>query len=830
VTAAATATAAGICANPEAQIHRKSRHRRGSGRPVRAYRPQATRRALTLGWRRAAVSHAVVSHAAVSAEGAGGVDLPLRPKRLRPKRLRPVRLRPVRLRLLLVVLLPMLGLGVLAATQAGTSLATTSDSACGLVIADAASVSADLAHHLERELAETMALRERGGSAGNALVLAQRARTDAALRRYRTRRDVTLRTAPALAAAYEAADAGLARLPGIRAGAPPGTSPLGTSGSSEWEAAYREVTAAVVDLGRALPGQLTDHRLAVQARGLADLTAAAHALAEQRDLVRTVLTRGAYSRAEQAALAGLAAVELQWRDDFRRSADRVALDTYARLVAGSDVDSAVRIRDGVLAGDASALGTDADAWYVASTHAVRRTHEVVLTLAVRLHEVAVAELAAARRAAAATLGGSALVVLATVAVAVVLATRISRRLRRLHMAALGVADIELPTAIEALGTASDPVAVHQAGLATAGALDTAVGAGPLDEITQVGRAFAAVHRQALQLAAAQAIQRLDTAAVFVALARRNQTLVQRQLRAIDDLERDETDPDTLAAFYAVDHLAARMRRNSENLLVLAGSEPGRRFTAAQSLLDVVRAAAAEIDDYTRVDPVDLPPAAVTGHAVGDLVHLLAELLENATRYSAPGTRVRVTARYGSDGLALAIYDDGIGLAAQHLAEANHRLASQADLTASLAGTMGLLVVARLAARHGVRVQLRSQLGVGTVALVGVPAQLLALPERIRPLPQPQPVVAAVSYEQLASHVAHNLAAEPGTATGAGLPRRRAGVRLVPGSIPGDDRPVHIDPDRVRTRLAGLARALAATDVAATDVAATDVAATEGYPP
>jgi signal transduction histidine kinase len=168
----------------------------------------------------------------------------------------------------------------------------------------------------------------------------------------------------------------------------------------------------------------------------------------------------------------------------------------------------------------------------------------------------------------------------------------------------------------------------------------------------------------VQLATAQAIQRMDTAAVFAALARRNQTLVQRQLQAIDDLERDETDPDMLAAFYTVDHLAARMRRNSENLLVLAGAEPGRRFTAAQPLLDVVRAAGSEIAEYPRVEPEELVEVGVIGHAVGDLVHLLAELLENATTYSAPETRVRVTARHQGGGVLLAIYDDGIGMTAE----------------------------------------------------------------------------------------------------------------------------------------------------------------------
>jgi signal transduction histidine kinase len=637
-------------------------------------------------------------------------------------------LRSVRLRLLLLVLLPTAGLSALAAVQVRTSISTISDAARGLVIADAATATADLAHQLERELAETMALRDRGSSSGSSLVLAQRARTDTAVERYRASRHATVRTAAALDGAYAAADPALARLADIRAAAPPAT----VSSAEGWERAYRDMTSAVVDVGRALPGQLTDHRLAAQATHVAELTAANHALAQQRDLLRTVLTRGAYPPAEQAELAALVAVEHERREAFLRDADPPALATFTELVRGPDVETANRIRDAALAGDPALLTFDADSWYVATTHGVRVMHEVVLRLAERLHRSAVNAQAAAERTAAGTVGGSALLVLAAVAVAVVLATRISRRLRRLQIAALGVAGVELPNAIDELCAASDPVAVHHAVLAAARHTDAALAGGRLDEITQVGHAFAAVHRQALELAAAQAIQRLDTAATFVALARRNQTLVQRQLSAIDDLEREETDPDTLAAFYTVDHLAARMRRNSENLLVLAGSEPGRRFTTAQTLVDVVRAAAAEIQDYTRVDVVDIAPVAVAGHAVGDLAHLLAELLENAAAYSPPQTRVRVCARHGFDGVTLTIYDNGIGLTPEDLADANQRLMSQADLTASLAGTMGLLVVARLAARHGVRVRLSSQPSAGTAALVHLPDQLL---EPLAPAPR-----------------------------------------------------------------------------------------------
>ena len=171
-------------------------------------------------------------------------------------------------------------------------------------------------------------------------------------------------------------------------------------------------------------------------------------------------------------------------------------------------------------------------------------------------------------------------------------------------------------------------------------------------------------------------------------------------------------------------------------------------------MDVLRAAASEIEEYGRVILDVQQGVYVSGSAATDTVHLLAELLENATAYSAPQTRVRVTARHQGGGALLAIYDDGIGMAAEDLTEANHRLAAQVDLTASLAGTMGLLVVARLAARHGIEVRLRSHPGAGTVALIHLPGELLMVPEqlpgtdplrRLRRIPQPR-VVATATVE------------------------------------------------------------------------------------
>jgi hypothetical protein len=223
--------------------------------------------------------------------------------------------------------------------------------------------------------------------------------------------------------------------------------------------------------------------------------------------------------------------------------------------------------------------------------------------------------------------------------------------------------------------------------------------------------------------------------MFVALSRRGQTLVQRQIHLIDEFGRGEADPDALERLFALDHLAARMRRNEENLLVLAGGEPGRWITRPVALHDLLRAAAQEIEEYRRVEIAEVPPLAVASHVAGDAIHLLAELMENATSFSPPTSRVRVEAARTVDGLTIAVIDEGIGMPELRLAEANERLAQPSALTSSLVGTMGLLVVARLAQRHGIHIRLDSSPAHGTRAMVTLPDRLaipLSMVEQLQP--------------------------------------------------------------------------------------------------
>ncbi|WDF41523.1 nitrate- and nitrite sensing domain-containing protein [Streptomyces sp. T12] len=299
--------------------------------------------------------------------------------------------------------------------------------------------------------------------------------------------------------------------------------------------------------------------------------------------------------------------------------------------------------------------------------------------------------------------------------AFVVARSMIRSLRRLEETATKVAQDRLPELVKQLSE-SDPQDVDTS--------VESVGVHSRDEIGQVAAAFDDVHREAVRLAAEQALLRGNVNAMFTNLSRRSQGLIQRQLSLISELESREADPDQLSSLFKLDHLATRMRRNGENLLVLAGEEPGRRWTRPVPLVDVLRAAASEVEQYERIELASVPTTEVAGRVVNDLVHLLAELLENATSFSSPQTKVKVTGHALPDGRVLIeIHDTGIGLSPEDLAAINERLASPPTVDVSVSRRMGLFVVGRLSQRHGIRIQLRPSDSGGTTALVMLPVDV-----------------------------------------------------------------------------------------------------------
>ncbi|MCW2633527.1 MAG: histidine kinase, partial [Pseudonocardia sp.] len=297
-----------------------------------------------------------------------------------------------------------------------------------------------------------------------------------------------------------------------------------------------------------------------------------------------------------------------------------------------------------------------------------------------------------------------------------------KSLRTLRGTALDVAQRKLPQALQSMREGEVPeLAVEPVPVTTS------------EEIGQVARAFDAVHSQAVRLAAEQATLQAGVSSMFVNLSRRSQGLVERQLQLIEQLESNEQDPDQLANLFQLDHLATRMRRNSESLLVLAGSEANRRAGQPVPVIDVLRAAVSEVEQYQRIVVQPPPPVKILGRTAADLVHLLAELLDNATNFSAPDTQVVMSSTRTEDGSVLIeIADRGVGMATNELAEANDRLSGPTTVDVSASRRMGLFVVGRLASRHGIGVRLggppAGTAAAGVTASVSVPSYLVPLAE------------------------------------------------------------------------------------------------------
>ncbi|MGB7357666.1 MAG: ATP-binding protein, partial [Mycobacterium sp.] len=312
-------------------------------------------------------------------------------------------------------------------------------------------------------------------------------------------------------------------------------------------------------------------------------------------------------------------------------------------------------------------------------------------------------------------------VVAAIVVALALVTLVARSLvrplRTLRDSALKVAHEDLAREVAHVRSDGKPFPVQPLPVHTT------------EEIGQVAHAVDELHEQAVQLAGEQARLQLQVTDMFETLSRRNRSLVDQQLSLIDRLERNEEDPDRLESLFRLDHLAARMRRNGANLMVLAGARIPREQADAVPVTALVNAASSEVEDYTRITTADLPDTEIAGAVAGDLVHLLAELLDNALRYSPPTSQVKVSAvPTGTGGLVLEVADTGLGMTEPDLRVANTRLQSGGEVNPYTARHMGLFVAGRLAAQHGLVVRLRSTVaeepGSGTTAGVYVPAGLL----------------------------------------------------------------------------------------------------------
>jgi len=530
---------------------------------------------------------------------------------------------------------------------------------------------------------------------------------------------------PTTISALQQTESGLSLLPGLRQD----TTDNQAAGVNQIRSRYTDAVEGIDVLDRALLRQLRTPGTAGLADALTAVTSASEQLAVQHTVLGTAIRAGQLQPGDANAVT---ATDNQITADYREY--QVALTPEQLTRFGNFLDDAAnshrdRLMEAVLTapvGQAITLQPfEWDTAYNGSRASAERSASL-------LRDELVSTSTSAEEAASNDAGIQSVLLMlglmAGITVAVLVARSLIRSLRVLRTAALDVAERRLPQAVESMRAGESP--------------DITVDPVPLnsqDEVGQVARAFDAVHGQAVRLAAEQASLQSNVSAMFVNLSRRSQALVERQLQLIEQLESNEQDPDQLSNLFQLDHLATRMRRNSENLLVLAGTDLAKRNAAPIPLVDVLRAAVSEVEQYQRIVVQSPPTATVAGRAGSDLVHLLAELLDNATNFSPPDSQVVMSSARTADGsVVVEITDRGVGMMDHELEDANTRLSGPSTVDVSASRRMGLFVVGRLGARHGVHVRLGSTpssgQSSGLTASVTVPAYLIsATAESGRPL-------------------------------------------------------------------------------------------------
>ncbi|WP_051712280.1 sensor histidine kinase [Spirillospora albida] len=484
---------------------------------------------------------------------------------------------------------------------------------------------------------------------------------------------------------------------------------------------YSESTGELVEILDGLSQNVADAELAESSRALGSLARAKDAVSRERALLLIAARSRRLASDELNALTAARAQEDSELNAFGGSASLAQRQLLEDTVVGTQIDRARDLRQRVIASASAnggrlpaSLGTAQSALVIrtAMTSMIDQMRAVEQRIAADIRADSDRESGAATTSTIIEAVVAGLLLLIVLAITAVMARSLVRPLRRLQSGALEIAGARLPGLVDRL---RDPEAA-------AGGIEVEpIDIDSTDEIGQVARAFDEVHREAVRLAADEAVLRGNINAMFVNLSRRSQSLIERQLKLIEELEQSERDEEQLANLFRLDHLATRMRRNNENLLVLGGQEQVRRWNRPVPLIDVVRASLSEVEQYERVSLRVQGDMTVGGPVVNDLVHLLAELIENATVFSSDHTKVTVSGQMLTGGGAmLQITDSGVGMAPEELEQANWRLVNPPVIDFGAARRMGLFVVGRLAVRHGIRVELRAAQGGGLTAFVVLP--------------------------------------------------------------------------------------------------------------
>jgi signal transduction histidine kinase len=530
---------------------------------------------------------------------------------------------------------------------------------------------------------------------------------------------------------------------------------------STLDAPYSQFLRAVVELTTHAG---IDSHSAREVEALTGLADAADLASAERGFTAQIL-RNNPPKPEASQAADLAASQFNQDRLIDRALDR-APDPELR-----DGLEAVRgplraAREQVAAGN----GIDPQEWYRAATDHIEVLRGAQGMIVDMMVDEAVRRADSARLTAILTVVGLVLVLALAIGLTLAVAGSIVRPLRNLHTTALRIAKKDLPDLVNR---------VHEEGPKALRDADSGVRPEGNDEIGAVATAFNDVYNTAVRLTGEQALLRQNLDTIVENLSRRTQTLIDRQLREIEHLEGSEGDPDQLATLFRIDHLATRVQRHAESLLVLAGVESATKSHEPVPLLDVARAAAGEVEQYDRVRFGVLPTDLVAARAVDDIAHLIAELLDNATEFSPPATTVLVDCQRIAGGrFRITVTDQGLGIPPSRLAELNQRLGAPGDIDVAASRTQGLYVVARLAARHGIGVRLESPAKSGTVAVIDLPATVMEEHERVEiggqapPEAARQPAPAGAPSQQ-STDARPTVASEPVGERGTPEPQRTA---------------------------------------------------------
>jgi signal transduction histidine kinase len=650
-----------------------------------------------------------------------------RPRGRFTPRLRDARIRSKLGLILLIPLIAVAALAVLRLVDSGEqALSAELVRSLAVVSADAATMS----HELHRERVEAIRLLS-DSERDTAFFGDQADQTDGAVSRYVASRSELGDVPEIVADRLDSINDHIASLDDIR------QQILDDPPATEQAAAlrYGVIISDVLDYLEVVGQVADDPALAGEIRAMAAFARAKTLTAEAEAISWVAVAEGEFAPEQQTAFLATLTGQQEAQQTFALAATTDQQAVVSSLLTGGPTEYLDNT-----ATDVATSGGDVSPIKAANTFL--STVELMRNAEVRIHSLLIASATGLRddvfRQVLIESVAVLVALLIAIAVAVLLARMLARSLLQLRENALAVAERDLPETVARL---SDPRTLGENTPAQLAAqVREPIQLRSRDEIGQVAQAFNVVHRATVRVAAEQAALRTSVSAMFLNLARRSQSLVDRMISQLDEIERNEEDPKRLARMFTLDHLATRMRRNDENLLVLAGADSSPPRTEDALVTDVLRAAQSEVEYYDRIEfgTVD-SDVSVVAHSVNDVVRLVAELFDNATRFSPPDAAVVCEARRLGDQVIVQIEDRGVGMAQDQVSRLNAWLASPPAVEVTTFRKMGLAVVARLAARQQVRVELRCDPNYGTIAYVALPRSILLLPRsRLRGMEVPAP--------------------------------------------------------------------------------------------